>query len=106
MNFDPTTHAVLLRPMGELDIQAKYRFVPGKRGGSALTGELEMITPSAQITKAVYHIESGKQLTLVYRDGQGGTETEYFQKMSPAEEAAEIQRLKAILNALPATLDR
>lgn len=98
LKFDAKTKVVKLEPVGAATIEAKYTYTvnPPKLGtkGSAVEGTLRMTNAAGQVSVSQFRIENNKTLSLTFQAGQ---RPETYVRMTPAEEAAEVARLKKAL---------
>lgn len=118
IKFDGKEKKVVLEPLGSEPIHASYAYtlkpVPNakrsdKKAVSAVVeGKLTMTTADGQVSQSDFQMENAKILTLTFAAGQ---KPERYQRMTKAEEQAEIEKIKAMaasgklkMPSLPATI--
>lgn len=98
LKFNAKTKAVKLEPVGSATIEAKYTYTvnPPKLGAKStvVEGTLRMTNAAGQVSVSQFRIENNKTLSLTFQAGQ---RPETYVRMTPAEEAAEVARLKKAL---------
>ena len=101
IKFDAAKHTVVLSPMGAPAIHATYSYTlkpqakTSKPGDVASQdGELTMVS-QGRTSSASFHIANGKELTLMFAGGIKRPEN--YLRMSPAEESAEVARIKQLM---------
>lgn len=98
LKFDGKTKAVVLAPVGAPAINAKYTYTinqPAAGNTGVLAGTLRMTNAQGQVSESQFKIEK-KTLALTFQAGQ---RPETYVKMTPAEEAAEMARLKRAMDS-------
>lgn len=98
LKFNAKTKEVKLEPVGAATIEAKYTYTvnPPKLGAKStvVEGTLRMTNAAGQVSVSQFRIENNKTLSLTFQAGQ---RPETYVRMTPAEEAAEVARLKKAL---------
>lgn len=98
LKFNAKTKEVKLEPVGAATIEAKYTYTvnPPKLGAKStvVEGTLRMTNAAGQVSVSQFRIENKKTLSLTFQAGQ---RPETYVRMTPAEEAAEVARLKKAL---------
>lgn len=97
IRFDRKTKTVTLQPMGSQSFTAEYTFsVPSRAKGTSskvIEGILAMKSAQGDTSQATFRINNDApypKLTLTFVNGRA----EHYQRMTPAQEAAEIARLR------------
>ncbi|MEX3983625.1 hypothetical protein AB4Y45_32105 [Paraburkholderia sp. EG287A] len=97
LKFDGKTHKVVLSPYGADVIQATYSYTVNPPGPGATTvreGTLHMTNTAGQVSDSKFRIENGKELKLTF---QGDVRPESYVRMTPAEESAEMGRIRTLM---------
>lgn len=94
--FDGKTHKVVLTPFGADVIEAKYSYTvkPAAPGATIEEGTLRMTNTAGQVSDSTFRIENGKSLKLTF---QGDVRPESYVRMTPAEESAEMARIRTLV---------
>lgn len=103
ITFDGKSKKVVLAPMGSAPITATYAYtvIPAQAAGpkrksvkrAVQLGTLTMTNEKGQVSKADFKLENSKILTLNFT----GVSAEHYLRMNPAEEQAEIKRIKQMV---------
>ena len=96
LKFDGKTHKVVLTPYGADVIQAEYSYTvkPAAPGATVREGTLHMTNTAGQVSDSQFRIENGKSLQLTF---QGDVRPESYVRMTPAEESAEMARIRTLM---------
>lgn len=94
MVFDAKTKSMVLEPVGSAQMKGTYTYKLVKQAKptkGVVDGTLVMTLATGQSSEAMFHIEKGTQLELIYAtDGQ----SEHYQLMTAKEEAAATKKLE------------
>lgn len=96
--FDDKTHKVVLSPLGASVIEAKYSYTvqPAALGAHVVEGTLRMTNAAGQVSVSQFRLEDGKNLALTFQ-GEGDVRPESYVRMTPAEESAEVARIRTLI---------
>jgi hypothetical protein len=101
LKFDGANHTVVLSPMGAQAIHATYSYTLDPQAKTSKPGDVAsqdgVLTMVAQgrTSVATFHLANGKNLTLMFAGGLKRPEN--YLRMTPAEESAEIARIKKLM---------
>lgn len=82
--------------MGASVIEAKYSYTvkPAAPGARVIEGALRMTNAAGQVSESQFRLEDGKNLNLTF---QGDVRPESYVRMTPAEETAEMARIRTLI---------